>query len=98
MAKSGQRCTRLFRWTALALLVCAALVIVQESFVHTDDGCAVEIHCLACRWAYSADAASVEAPIPTASHETFEPAPVEVDRRIGRPAVDVPTSRGPPAA
>jgi hypothetical protein len=35
----------------LALLVLAAILVaeLQIAFVHEDDGCAVEIHCLACR-------------------------------------------------
>jgi hypothetical protein len=33
----------------VAALVCLGAAILEESFVHTDDGCAVEIHCLACR-------------------------------------------------
>jgi len=35
---------------ALALLSVGA-AIAEESLVHTDDGCAVEVHCLACRLA-----------------------------------------------
>ena len=35
---------------ALALLSVGA-VLAGESLIHTDDGCAIEIHCLACRTA-----------------------------------------------
>jgi hypothetical protein len=34
---------------ALAALLSLGGVLFEESFVHTDDGCAVEVHCLACR-------------------------------------------------
>ena len=40
---------------ALMLLVSFGALTLEESFVHTDDGCAVETHCLACRWAYGAN-------------------------------------------
>jgi hypothetical protein len=40
--------------SALALLVALGVVVVEQSATHTDDGCAVEIHCLACRVALSA--------------------------------------------
>jgi hypothetical protein len=42
-------------WPAIALLVLAALVCVMgaDFLPHTDDGCQVETHCLACRTAFS---------------------------------------------
>ena len=42
-------------WPAIALLVLAALVCAMGTdFVpHTDDGCQVETHCVACRTAFS---------------------------------------------
>ena len=36
---------------ALALLAGFGLLLVGESFFHTDDGCPVETHCLTCKWA-----------------------------------------------
>jgi hypothetical protein len=36
---------------ALALLAGLGVMLVGESFFHTDDGCAVETHCLTCTWA-----------------------------------------------
>ena len=50
---------------ALMLLVSFGALTLEESFVHTDDGCAVETHCLACRWAYGAN--FVAAPVPALS-------------------------------
>ena len=39
-------------WTiALLLLASLGTVAAQDAFAHTDDGCAVEVHCLACRTA-----------------------------------------------
>jgi hypothetical protein len=45
------RRARTVAWIAMLALVCVGAAFVQESFVHTDDGCGVEIHCLACRLA-----------------------------------------------
>ena len=41
------------RFLLIATLVLAAvsLGIAEESFAHTDDGCPVETHCIACRLA-----------------------------------------------
>jgi hypothetical protein len=43
--------TLLDRRRVAALLVAALAFVSLGSFVHTDDGCQVEIHCLACRLA-----------------------------------------------
>ena len=40
-----------FRFLAALLLVSLVSAFAVEAYVHTDDGCAVEIHCLACRHA-----------------------------------------------
>jgi hypothetical protein len=43
------------RWRALASLALVAALgcmLGAEAFDHTDDGCVVETHCLACRWHY----------------------------------------------
>jgi hypothetical protein len=41
------------RLVVFAVLVLAAMCVglAEESFAHTDDGCPVETHCLACRLA-----------------------------------------------
>src|SRR5687767_14548648 len=98
MAESGRPRTRAFRFVALALLLCAGLVAAQESLVHTDDGCAVEIHCLACRWAYSADAVFVAAPALLVLHDVVHAVVPAPGRPVSRTAIDVPAPRGPPAA
>ncbi len=33
---------------AVLLLVGMAVATIEESFIHDDDGCAVETHCIAC--------------------------------------------------
>jgi hypothetical protein len=41
-------------WIVAAFLLLAVLgVFGQDAFFHTDDGCAVEIHCTACLWAHT---------------------------------------------
>jgi hypothetical protein len=41
------------RVAAVILLTGLLLVPLGDAFLHTDDGCAVETHCLTCRWAYA---------------------------------------------
>jgi hypothetical protein len=41
---------------AVMAIVCLGTALAAETFVHTDDGCAVEIHCLACRLAVGSTA------------------------------------------
>jgi hypothetical protein len=70
----------------------------EESFVHTDDGCAVEIHCVACRLAVSGTA--VVAPaldlVPRAVLvSALAPAPEPTEHESG-PRTSEP--RGPPLA
>ena len=91
-----RRGSRLFAWTVLAAVLCTAVAVVETSFVHTDDGCAVEVHCLACRWSYSTTIVFAPAPPSPALASTFEfvrrdPAEATVERsRSSAP------SRGPP--
>ena len=42
------RSRRLALWSGLLLLAFFG-VLAEDAFLHTDDGCAVERHCLACR-------------------------------------------------
>jgi hypothetical protein len=50
-AQTNLMSSRTRRMTALTLLVLAALIgaDLEGSFLHHDDGCVVEIHCIACR-------------------------------------------------
>lgn len=82
--------------TALALLAALGLALAEAALVHTDDGCALETHCLACRFALSATALAP-------AGVTIEPALVAcawVTPRAPAQAVHVCShaslSRGPP--
>jgi hypothetical protein len=50
---------------AIALLAAFSIALAEDAFFHTDDGCAVERHCLACRWHHGAAASptSITAPV-----------------------------------
>jgi hypothetical protein len=84
-------------WTiALLLLASLGAGVGQDSFAHTDDGCAVEVHCLACRTA----ANRVDAP---AALPALQPGLAPVAAVVAEaPALLVETapadtdSRGPP--
>jgi hypothetical protein len=81
---------------ALMLLASFGVVTLEESFVHTDDGCAVETHCLACRWAYGGNAVVVAA--------LGLPARTDAVERVNHSSTSAPAgravlaaeSRGPP--
>jgi len=86
-----------FLVATLALLLVGA-VLGGESLNHTDDGCAIEIHCLACRMAVGTTAVLpqvVIAPVGLELAGTVAPLPV-------LPAQDVVVapdqSRAPPLA
>jgi hypothetical protein len=51
---------------ALALLSVFGLALAEDAFFHTDDGCAVEFHCLSCRWHHGATAVSAAVAVPLA--------------------------------
>jgi hypothetical protein len=82
-----------------ALLALLGLgLVAEESFVHTDDGCAVEIHCVACRLAVAGTAVVAPAldvaPRPvviSAVAIVLRPAALEAAPRTFEP-------RGPPLA
>lgn len=80
-------------------LLSLATALYQESFVHTDDGCAVEIHCLACRLAVaSAPDTPIPAPVPSPPNAPASPA---VRHEPGTPldrAVRQSQPRAPPLA
>jgi hypothetical protein len=82
---------------AVLLLVALAATTLGAS-VHTDDGCAVERHCRACRLALaSAGAAPPELP-QLAPGDGLEPARHEAETPLHDAAVDTLPGRGPPAA
>jgi len=83
---------------ALMLLASFGALTLEEGFVHTDDGCAVETHCLACRWAYGAN--FVAAPVPALATQLLRVgivvAPVERATTV-ETAAEAP-ARAPPQA
>jgi hypothetical protein len=81
---------------ALMLLASFGALSLEQGFVHTDDGCAVETHCLACRWAYGATsvvAAQVALSAPVAAVELVTARSAAAP---AAPAVLAAESRGPP--
>jgi hypothetical protein len=44
-----RRSTKALAFVALLALIGLSAALYEESFAHTDDGCAVEVHCVACR-------------------------------------------------
>jgi hypothetical protein len=91
------------RWPVSPLLVVAlvagiGVLLVGESFFHTDDGCPVETHCLTCKWA----AGSIAVVTPDLTQAlALEP----LGAVVALPAIAAsqaptrsPASRGPPRA
>src|SRR5256885_11611507 len=83
---------------ALALLAGMGVLLVGESFFHTDDGCPVETHCLTCKWAAGSTAIATPDLTQALALELrgFVPAPLPA------PSFQVASShaasRGPPQA
>jgi hypothetical protein len=82
---------------ALLALACLAGALVDESFIHTDDGCAFETHCVACLLSAASvvvASVAVSAPIVLERVAVLSPSPAfavhEADVRIE-------VSRGPPS-
>jgi len=93
-----RRPTTAFALVALLALIGLGSALAEESFVHTDDGCAVEVHCLACR--LSAGGAATFAAVPLVAPTSVavvtpspatHPAPRTVSPRLFQ-------SRAPPLA
>jgi len=85
-------------FAAVALMAILALAAVAlAELVHTDDGCVVETHCLACRHALTVAGGSVSAPIVISpALEDFGPAPLAY--RAAERSADLPSAplRAPP--
>ena len=96
MGRSSRR--RTWAWIALALLVCVGAALAEESFVHTDDGCSVEIHCLACRLAAGSTAVVSPAIVLPVALQTAAPVAVAGDTSLCDAAPRVLPSRAPPLA
>jgi hypothetical protein len=85
---------------ALTLVTGLCALLVVEAYVHTDDGCVVETHCVACLWHRGASSVLV---MPVILPDA--PAAVATDAAVGSesdPLADgslrIAPSRGPPLA
>jgi hypothetical protein len=96
MGRSNRR--RTWAWIALAVLVCVSAALAEESFVHTDDGCNVEIHCIACRLAAGSAAVVSPAIVLSVAVQTTALVPAEADSRPCEAAPRDAPSRAPPLA
>jgi hypothetical protein len=84
-------------WTAgVALLGLATITVVMEYLPHTDDDCAVEIHCLACRWTVGHTATTPTTVVLDVTRDFLERLPVPVPHAPQKGDVLVTDSRGPP--
>ena len=79
------------------LLAWFAGAAVEPFVVHTDDGCAVEIHCLACRWAHAAAAIAPPPPRPPLAVEVARAVPPPAERLTAQVPREPLPARGPPA-
>lgn len=82
---------------ALALVASLGLALVEETFLHTDDGCVVETHCLACRFALGS---LVVSPARLTVEPRLAPAGDVAPRVVvglSAPCARASLSRGPPA-
>lgn len=89
---------RTLAWVALAALLCVSAALVQESFVHTDDGCAVEIHCVACRLAVGGTAVVGPVIVLPVAVQATAPLAVQADSSLREAAPRQSPSRAPPLA
>ena len=89
------------RFLLVAALVLAAVCmgVAEESFAHTDDGCPVETHCLACRLA-TGTIAVLAAATPAILRIADCPERIWTETRQSRSesAVAITPSRAPPLA
>jgi hypothetical protein len=83
----------------MLVLAAVCLGIAEQSFAHTDDGCPVEIHCIACRLATGTIAISaVRAPVILCALDRFEPTWTAEVQMQSRAVADAIPSRAPPFA
>jgi hypothetical protein len=82
----------------LAVLGSFALAVAEDSLHHTHDGCAVEIHCVSCRWAYDATSSTIAPVIPVLRLVPAGTVFVPATERPAAPARPLAGSRAPPLA
>jgi len=84
---------------ALASLAALALLLGVDAFGHTDDGCVIETHCVACRWHQGATVEPTAAsPSACAGVADIGPALLPSPPAAASGAPRTAPSRGPPAA
>ncbi len=81
-----------------ALLVCFAFALAQSCLPHTDDGCAVEFHCFACRWTIANTAVIAAPPVLAPRIDTVGEPVASEDHAAPDVSVPASSSRGPPRA
>jgi len=83
---------------ALPVLTAFLAVWAESALVHEDDGCAVERHCLSCRWSVGTTAVlGGIAALPVAQRSAERPV-LDVRRPLPTPVSEAAASRGPPLA
>lgn len=93
-----RRSPLLLAWAALALAALFALV-VEDSFLHTDDGCgAVERHCLACRALQGGAPLPAARPMPSVQLAPAEAVAPEAGLLLEHKGSRTGASRAPPLA
>ncbi len=92
--------SRKVRFAAVALLALLGFAtnLADQSFFHTDDGCVVELHCLACRSASVVAGPVVAAAPAVVAPATFEAVTFAQPAAPRTPARAAVPNRGPPAA
>jgi len=93
-----RRSTKALAFVALLALIGLSAALYEESFLHTDDGCVVEVHCVACRLLLGGATVLAAAPIlaPTAAAVATPIAPEPLARPTVTPRLF--RSRAPPLA
>jgi hypothetical protein len=83
---------------ALLALMAFGGALYEESFVHTDDGCVVEVHCVACRLLLGG--ATIFPTVPILVPGVVAVAPPNAPEPVARPTVTprLFQSRAPPLA
>ncbi|HYU41481.1 MAG TPA: hypothetical protein VEQ84_04980 [Vicinamibacteria bacterium] len=78
--------------------MCVSSALLEESYVHTDDGCSVEIHCVACRLVAGSAAIISPAIVLPVAMQTTAPVAAEADSNLCEATPPGSPSRAPPLA
>jgi hypothetical protein len=79
------------------VLASLAFALLLSCLAHTDDGCAVEVHCFACYWALTGTAVAASSTVSPIALVSAGAAPAQVDVIPIGPPTTASASRGPPA-